>query len=273
MNTQAILDFLGVEQSAPSVAFLDALVAGYVRRVPWESASRIVRRAQTPITADCPRWPDEFWQGAMTHGFGGTCYESNYAFFALLQSLGFESYLTVNNMEASIGCHTAIVVTLDNARWLVDVGIPLHVPVPLIAGQATQREGPFHTYHITPDAVNTYTISRELHPKPYIFTLIDAPVNEADYRRVTTADYGADGLFLERVIVTRIVDGAIWRFSGEQPPYHLETFPAGNVTYHLLGMGSVEAAAGISAKFAIDAATVQAALEQVRHQADSKSTQ
>ena len=52
-----------------NITQLEALLAAYYRRVPWESVFRIVRRAENPT----PRWPDLFWRDAMTRGGGGTC--------------------------------------------------------------------------------------------------------------------------------------------------------------------------------------------------------
>src|SRR5690348_9573200 len=103
INVQPILAFLEVPSGPPDRALLDRLIAAYPARVPWESVSRIVRRARTERTEDCPRWPETFWQEAITLGMGGTCFESNCAFFALLQSLGFDGYLTVNDMNKTVG--------------------------------------------------------------------------------------------------------------------------------------------------------------------------
>jgi arylamine N-acetyltransferase len=257
-----VLQYLGVEADDPSPDLLDALVAAYIRRVPWESASRIVRRASTRLTADCPRWPEIFWTQAMQAGTGGTCYESNYAFFSLLLRLGFDGYLTVNNMGQSIGCHTAIVVMLgDDERWLVDVGIPLHVPIPLLADMTTTREGPFHTYTIEPAGPHLFQVMRDRHPKPYIFTLIDQPTNNTAYRAVTTADYDEYGLFLDRVIVTRVVDERVWRFSSESPPYQLESFWQGDATYRYLGDSVDAVAQAVADKFRMQEDIVYRALQ------------
>lgn len=221
-----ILRFLQVERQEPGPAFLDGLLTAYTRRVPWESAFRIAKRAATPVTADCPRWPPEFWRDARERGGGGTCFESNYAFFHLLQALGFDGYLTVNDMGESRGCHTAIVTRLGDERRLVDVGYPLYLSLPLSPGQTTQRATPFHTYTATPQPGNRYEIQRDRHPKPYVFTLIDRPVSDADYRAATTADYEPTGHFLKEVIVHRVIDGRLWRFNGRARPHLLESFPA-----------------------------------------------
>jgi arylamine N-acetyltransferase len=258
---QAVLDHLGMDAEDPTPDFLDMLMAAYIRHVPWESASRIARRAQTKLTADCPRWPETFWQQNIESGTGGTCFESNYAFFSLLRGLGFDGYLTINNMGDMIGCHTAgVVVFDDDERWLVDVGIPLHIPIPLSAGSPTQRQGPFHTYTITPLDAGRLEISRDLHPRPYIFTLIDRPVSEEAYRRATTADYDPEsGLFLNRIIVTRVINERVWRFTSDTPPYQLTMFHDGATTYHYIGDEPESAAAAVSEKFRFEHAILQSA--------------
>lgn len=86
-----VLRFLGEPAAPPSIPALAALVRAHTESVPWESASRIVRRAMVAATVDCPRWPEIFWAEAMTRGHGGTCFESNYAFFALLRALGYQA--------------------------------------------------------------------------------------------------------------------------------------------------------------------------------------
>lgn len=224
--TQIALAHLGVEAKPPTAALLAELITAYTRSVPWESASRIAKRATMEETSGCPRWPNEFWTGARDHGTGGTCYESNYAFFALLRALGYDGYLTVNDMHASVGCHTAIVVQLDGRKWLVDVGMPLHTPVPfdLSGGVAT---GPFHTLTLTPVGDDSYEITRDHHPKPYCFTLRDRPVPAVPYRTVTIADYGPDGLFLDRVIVIKVIGGQIHRFDSGAPAPYIESFRDG----------------------------------------------
>lgn len=219
--------YLGVARGAPDGLLLDRLMAAYVQRVPWESAFRIVKRARTEDTAVCPRWPDEFWTDALERGGGGTCFESNYAFFSLLRALGYTGYLTINDMGDSIGCHTAIIIWLAGRKWLVDVGLPLYVPLPVQSQAPTHRASPHLHYTVRPTGPDRYEIERRPHPQLNAFTLIDRPVADGVYRAATTADYGANGLFLDRVIVNKVVGGLPWRFNGGERPYHLQRFVNG----------------------------------------------
>ena len=112
--TQRVLLHFGLPTDAPpNLNTLRLLLERYTRAVPWESASRIMRRAQYADAADCLLLGDAFWESHFKLGSGGTCYESNYAFFGLLRRLGFEGYLTLNDMGSAIGCHSAIVILLQ----------------------------------------------------------------------------------------------------------------------------------------------------------------
>jgi arylamine N-acetyltransferase len=260
--TRDVLSYLGVEVETPSLNALDRLVMAYTRRVPWESASRIAKRIATEQTADCPRWAEAFWRGAMEDGTGGTCFESNYAFFSLLRSLGYEGYLTINDMHETVGCHSAIVIDFgEGGRYITDVGLPIHLPIKLDHSQKTIRETTLHTYSATPDGEGRITLERNRHPKTYCFTLADTPIAEADYRARTIRDYDQDeGLFLNRTIVTRIIDDRIWRFSGEGAPYQLESFHDEDKTFHFLSLDPMEAADAIAEKFEMNPAILRAAL-------------
>lgn len=223
----AALAYLGATPATPDLALLNRLLMGYGQAAPWESASRIVKRARVDDYISAPRWSEEFWGDALARGTGGTCFESNAAFLALLHALGYEGYLTINDMGDTVGCHTALVMRLEGRPLLVDVGYPLYGALPLDPGRATSCTTPYFTYTAQPVAQGRYVITSQPHPKPYIFDLRDEPVDEVAYRVATTNDYGPTGLFLDRVIVRKVVNGAIWRFDSAAPPPHLERFEGG----------------------------------------------
>lgn len=168
-------------------------------------------------------------------------------------------------MHESRGCHTAIVIRLGNERWLVDVGYPLYLPVPLDGEQTTQRETPFHTFTAIPQPGNRYEIQRDRHLKPYTFTLIDRPISDEEYRAATTADYEASGHFLKEVIVHRVIGGRIWRFNGRAVPHLLESFPAlGDPQPPTLEPVDVaDAPARLSRLFGMDQSVLQCAFDSL----------
>jgi arylamine N-acetyltransferase len=262
---RAVLNYLEVDrQEPPNLSFLETLITAYTNRVPWESAFRIAKRGKTRVTNDCPRWPDEFWTEAIEKGGGGTCFESNYAFFALLSAIGYRGYLTINDMGDTSGCHAAIVLQMEEGLWLADVGLPIYIPLPMSRSDMTSRSCPIHTYTVTPMTSDRYQVDRDRHSKPNCYTLINRPVAEEEFRRAIINDYGPEGLFLNRVIITKVIGEYVWRFNSEERPFHLERFRNGGMETQELLDDPGEIATVISEVFSIDQETLGTALLQTK---------
>lgn len=273
MHAQAaedVLAWLGVPPPAGPVSatWLDTLVAACAQRVPWESASRIVRRASHTEDGDCVVSPETFWEQARTQGLGGTCFESNAALAALLQALGLEPTFTFNDMPPCTACHTALIVPAAGVRLMLDIGFPVHAALPLPAAGAVShvatRWGTFTARAMPPDR---FAIEQWPHPKPQAFELVDRPICAAAYAAATSADYGIAGLFLDRVIVKKVVAGDVWRFASGERPWVLERFHAGTRMTLALPSTTNEAASRLSAHFGMDHRTLRRALDLCAEQA------
>jgi arylamine N-acetyltransferase len=130
----AYVAFLGVKpQATPSLASLRQLTREHLLRVPFENISSILRRARSPEGAPVPPldrhakldvWLDR-------HG-GGVCFEVADMFGALLTGLGFDAHLVLARITF-VGSHQAVVVHVDEDRYLVDVGngAPFFEPIPV----------------------------------------------------------------------------------------------------------------------------------------------
>jgi len=258
--TRKVLQYLGLPHRVqPTRRTLERLLHQYVRTVPWETVSRIVRRANTKHLEKCPVFGKKFWDNALNYGMGGTCYESNYAFFSLLLRLGYEGYLTINNMGDTIGCHTAIVILLDDEKLLVDVGLPIFSVLPIRKKETTVIESDFFTYTVEKLRGNKYDIWRKPHPNHNAFTLIDKPVDDETYRHATTQDYIPDsGLFLDKVVINKVIAGNLWRFNSRDLPLHMEKFIENIRHDYVLTHDHAEQ---LATKFKLDQAMVTEALE------------
>lgn len=219
-----VLDYLDCPIKAPSLRYLNRLIQAYIHKVPWESVSRIVKRHITLRTKDCPRWPEEFWQDAIRYGLGGTCFESSLAFYSLLMELGYEGYLTVNDMGETRACHAAIVLLLNRQKYLVDVTIPVDYAVQINPNKTIRRQTAFHDFIIRPIKNNRYEVERSHHPHRNAFTLIDVPISLGEYQTIVENDYTESGFFLKSVAVVKIISAKTWRFSSDHQPYKLESF-------------------------------------------------
>ncbi len=257
----SVLAWLGLPPPTPTRAWLDALLASYGQRVPWESASRIVRRASVGTPDEAVASPRAFWDTSRRLGWGGTCFESNAALAALLDAVGIPSVLTINDRPPLPACHTALIVNVDGERLVVDAGFPLYAAVPLPDGDEVRAvTTPWGTFSAARAGKGRYAIGQQPHPRPLAFELVDRPVAPTDYARAASADYGPEGLFLDRVVVKKVVDGDVWRFASSERPWVLERFRDGVRETRSLPADSGGAAAAIARHFSMDEATVVRAI-------------
>ena len=222
--------------AAPDLGTLQQLVACYTRIVPWESASRIVRRARHDTNEACAILGADFWESHLALGTGGTCYESNYSFFGLLRRLGYAGYLTLNDIGGAVGCHSAMVILLGGQKYLVDVGFPVHAVLPLREDRIGRVSNPILDYTVEPLGDKQLQIRREPHPRSEGFLLHDRPVTDKAYRAVAFHDYRDDGgQFLNEIVIHKVVDGQLWRFNSDERPLRLQQFADRVRQDHLLG--------------------------------------
>ncbi|HVZ42127.1 MAG TPA: arylamine N-acetyltransferase [Candidatus Kapabacteria bacterium] len=267
MISQPLLDrvlaFLDLPHAVPDAAWLARMLDAYTRRVPWESASRIVRRAEKEREEECPRWPEEFWETVLRERSGGTCFETNYAVHAVLRRLGATVDLTINDMGNTVGCHTALIVHRDGMRLLVDPGFPVHVVLPLEPGRDSVAANRVMEYSAHFEADECYRIERDIPLNRYCYTLHAVPVSEAEYRRATVADYRAEGLFLDRVVINTVIGDCVWRFTSAERPWHLQAFVERMRVDHMLEGSFDENLERITRTFGMSPDTVRAALELI----------
>lgn len=130
---QRYLRLLGLEPEAPSPAALARLTRAHLLAVPFGNVTALLRYgAHRDGELPLPDLDDLLRQWEERRGTGA-CFEMAPAFSRLLTALGY-AVMTVPGMTGSfLGAHQALVVTFDEARYLVDVacGAPLFDPIPL----------------------------------------------------------------------------------------------------------------------------------------------
>ncbi|MEO8349836.1 MAG: arylamine N-acetyltransferase [Acidobacteriota bacterium] len=129
-----VLDALELSREEPSHRFLERLFHRFNARVPFESASKILRDADVADPAEKPRVPDVFWGDFLEKGTGGTCYARVAAFDALASNLGFSTRKALGRVEKDFD-HAAPVVETEGGGWIADVGFPLPALVPIGGGE------------------------------------------------------------------------------------------------------------------------------------------
>jgi arylamine N-acetyltransferase len=157
---ESVLARLGfTAQPEPTLEGLRATYAAWCRCVPFDNVRKLIH-VRTGNSGPLPgSTAEDFFEAWLKHGTGGTCWAGAGAFHALLTSLGFDAARGVGTMLVVPDLppnHGSVLVTFDEARYLVDCSIlhgePLFlqeyletcVEHPAWGVRCSQRDGRWH---------------------------------------------------------------------------------------------------------------------------------
>ncbi|HYK42910.1 MAG TPA: arylamine N-acetyltransferase [Thermoanaerobaculia bacterium] len=129
-----ILEDLDLSRAEPGPGYLERLFLRFNERVPFETASKILRQASVADPAEKPRFADVFWSDRLETGTGGTCFARVAAFGALLDDLGFRSRLALGRVGKDFD-HAALFVETSSGTVICDVGFPFPALLPARPGR------------------------------------------------------------------------------------------------------------------------------------------
>ena len=129
-----VLDALEVTADEPSLHLFERLFSRFNSRVPFETASKILRDTDVADPAEKPRVPEIFWRDFLERGTGGTCFARVAAFDALASRLGFATRRALGRVLKDFD-HAAVFVEIGGREWIADAGFPLPALLPAGGGE------------------------------------------------------------------------------------------------------------------------------------------
>jgi arylamine N-acetyltransferase len=210
ISTDDILEVLDLSRAEPGIGFLEALFERFNARVPFETATKILRRAQVRDLEDMPRRPDLFWREHLEQGAGGTCFARVAAFAALLTDLGYEARPVLGQVEREFD-HAAVWVTNRQRPWICDVGFPLPAVLPAAAGEVETALGLLAVSE-TPRGFRIQ-FSDGVPEGPRSLEVFGAAVAPAEFDERWRATFRPESRFLSSVVLRRQARGRVVSFA------------------------------------------------------------
>jgi hypothetical protein len=169
--------------------------------------------------------------------------------------------MTLNDMKEVRACHAAIVILINDQKYLLDVSVPFPRAYAYHSDSIVHQYTAWLNFTIQPKGENRYEVMRAPHARPYIFTLNDAPVSEEDFEAAIEADYFPAGWFLNRVVINKMIGETAWLFNSDTKPTMLESFDHDGK--HEIPLNPETLAASLAERFQIPAEKISAALSLV----------
>ena len=195
-----VLDALELPREEPSHRYLERLFHRFNARVPFESASKILRDADVSDPAEKPRVPDVFWTGFLDEGTGGTCYARVAAFDALVSDLGFTTRKALGRVERDFD-HAALVVATEVGEWIADVGFPLPALLPVGGGEVETEIAALSATETERGLIVRFLSG--VPDGPRRLEIFRAPVSEDEYLTLWRKTFRPDSKFLRNVSLHR----------------------------------------------------------------------
>lgn len=206
-----ILEALGLASAPPSLTFLQALFARFNDRVPFETASKIVRDAEVADLAAKPRLPEVFWKEHLESGAGGTCYARVAAFEGLLSRLGFVCRAVLGRVQSNFD-HASLLVRAGGEEWICDVGFPLPGLLRCAESEAETARGTLRV--VRADGGWRIRFLGGVPEGPRELEIFPAPVSPEEFSRRWRQTYLRPSRFLEAVSLFREREARAVSFSG-----------------------------------------------------------
>jgi len=200
---EEILEDLDLSRAEPGPGYLERLFVRFNDRVPFETASKIVRNASVEAPASRPRTPDIFWSDRLNLGTGGTCFARVSAFGTLLDDLGFRSRRVLGRVGKDFD-HAALFVDLPSGSWICDVGFPLPALIPARRGRIETGMGALNVEE-TPRGFRV-DFEDGVPSGPRGIEVFRDPVSEDVFQKYWEATFGPTSNFLADVQVSRLFD-------------------------------------------------------------------
>jgi len=143
---ERVLARLGLQRNPePTLDGLRLLYAAWCRRVPFDNVRKMIHLRRGKAGPLPGRTPEDYFDGWLKFGTGGTCWAGAGALQALLASLGFNAVRGVGTMLAAPDLppnHGTVRVTLDSTDYLVDSSMLHGEPLVLKTNGETRVEHP-----------------------------------------------------------------------------------------------------------------------------------
>jgi len=202
---QKFLEYFHVNFRTKGLELLGEVVNNF-SKIPYENISKIIKSFENPDPDSRIRYPAEVMDEHIRLSTGGTCFSLVYFLKIILEDLGFQTDIFMGDMNYGPDIHCAIIVTVQNEKYLVDPGYLLSKPLRLPSGDPVLHETASNFVKIFPDnnGYNVHTIEQNREKWRYLLKF--PPVNETEFRNFWQKSFAHN--MLNSLLVTRSDDKA-----------------------------------------------------------------
>lgn len=148
--TARYLAVLGLAEEPPSLEWLGRFGEAHLRHVPFENFTSLRRSVAAGEGALPPLDTEALLAGWERGAGGGVCFEVATMVSEVLASLGYDAYPVLGQISFPAS-HQAVVVRLEGAHYLIDLGNGAPMPQPIPLDRVSEYHAAGLSYRFRPD--------------------------------------------------------------------------------------------------------------------------
>lgn len=176
-SVRQFADYFKLKSQRPGEAFLSAILAHF-SRIPYENISKIIKWHEHFDDKNQFRMPEEVMADHARWQLGGTCFSLTFFLQTLLCHNGFKCYPVTADMRAGQNIHSALIVSMQQKKYLVDPGYLLNRPMLMDPQQPrmyrTEHTGIELQFDSATRRFHLFTFDR--HGSKWRYSFMDVPV-------------------------------------------------------------------------------------------------
>jgi len=178
---EIFLGHFGLPAGDPALEMLRHIVTCY-SNLPYENLTKIIKKYTAHSPEERLRGPLEVVRGYVTHHTGGTCFSLTYCLGSILSSAGYRCHPVMADMKRA-NIHCALVVEMNERRYLVDPGYLVGEPVEL-SGGPVRVETTFGVVELRPRQGERYDLfTLDGGERKWRYTVRTAPISHGAFMR------------------------------------------------------------------------------------------
>ncbi|MCD6379372.1 arylamine N-acetyltransferase [bacterium] len=169
----------GIEFLEPELDLLKSVISEY-SKIPYENLTKIINKFSRDDFSGRMRGPEKLMEDYINSKTGGTCFSLTFCLGSILSDAGFICYPAMADMKKP-NIHCALIVGIDNKRYVVDPGYLLGEPLEL-APSVTTASTPFGFVELRPRggiAYDLYTVTGS--ERKWRYRLKTVPVSKGQF--------------------------------------------------------------------------------------------
>lgn len=208
-TVDAFLYFYHLKRENPSIKYLTDIYTAFFH-IPYENLTKIIKSQSVKSAPEIFRLPDELINDHLRMRLGGTCYSLSFALYNLLTHLGFDCYLVAADTFGKIDNHAALIVQIDDAKFLVDPGFTIPNVIEVSEERITYGHNPLGRVQLEYKGYGRlfHLTTRNRQTEKFRFILKDMPINEDTFFQLWEHSFTSgslDAINIVNVIKNRLV--------------------------------------------------------------------